>query len=716
MMREISWGLGICVSVMSVPDLVEGFTVSRLISLSYTPKGGTRASPPGEISFFGSVVCDCRTFVSRTAPSDIDPHLCRCAHYRLVYSKQRIDDAPGRQWKTMLVTARPPTDVGSPIPANVSHAISVTLPTWAANVGYEEGADWVVSKMQCGYPRFFVAKNIQKLANRCLLKFGTIGESAMLFPSSACAQRCREFLIEKGGREKRVHVVEVRDISPSATADIAGSLCCVLYETSLSSIAKQYWQHTGEGISSRLADYYLRQSETSTAETTQSSTTENVHAEFTKKNQNHNRHYSRAANTEKPIDRHNSSASAGDAEMLNRDQLVYLEERYGRNLNLQSVKQAKLAVRRRIAGSLTLDADVESALRLSENGSKNASGMNDHERVDESDVYLYPTGMTSIFHAHQIAMKSLENGTQRKSACFGFPYTDTLKILEKWGPGAIFYGRGDASDLESLEAMLVSGERLLALFCECPSNPLLRTPPLKQLRALADRFGFLIVIDETIGNFINVRVSQYADIVVSSLTKVFSGDSNVMGGSLILNPKGQFYQALKDTLKVDYEDNLWTEDAITLERNSRDFIGRIARINSNAEYLCDILLKCPWIQDLFYPKYGETKDNYEMIRAEHGGYGGLLSVVFPTVTEATIFYDALETAKGPSLGTNFTLVSPYTLLAHFTELPWAKESGVEESLVRISVGLESKEILASVFGKALRALDAWHAARTTESE
>lgn len=72
--------------------------------------------------------------------------------------------------------------------------------------------------------------------------------------------------------------------------------------------------------------------------------------------------------------------------------------------------------------------------------------------------------------------------------------------------------------------------RILALFCEFPSNPLLRSPDLVELRKLADEFGFIIVVDETIGNFINVEVASYTDIVVSSLTKIFSGDANVMGG------------------------------------------------------------------------------------------------------------------------------------------------------------------------------------------
>jgi cystathionine gamma-synthase len=71
---------------------------------------------------------------------------------------------------------------------------------------------------------------------------------------------------------------------------------------------------------------------------------------------------------------------------------------------------------------------------------------------------------------------------------------------------------------------------ILALFTEFPSNPLLRSANLPRLRALADKYDFLIVIDETIGNFVNVEVLPYADMVVSSLTKIFSGASNVMGG------------------------------------------------------------------------------------------------------------------------------------------------------------------------------------------
>jgi len=127
-----------------------------------------------------------------------------------------------------------------------------------------------------------------------------------------------------------------------------------------------------------------------------------------------------------------------------------------------------------------------------------------------------------------------------------FPYVDTLKVLEKWGPGAHFFGHGSDADIDALESLLASSNSprdlrsngshhhssssILALFCEFPSNPLLRSPNLKRLRTLADEYNFLIVVDETVGSFVNVHVLPDVDMMATSLTKIFSGGTNVMGG------------------------------------------------------------------------------------------------------------------------------------------------------------------------------------------
>jgi hypothetical protein len=65
------------------------------------------------------------------------------------------------------------------------------------------------------------------------------------------------------------------------------------------------------------------------------------------------------------------------------------------------------------------------------------------------------------------------------------------------------------------------------------------------------------------------------------------------------------------------------------------------------------------------------------------------------------FFDALDVAKGPSLGTNFTLACPYTLLAHYHELDFAMEYNVQPNLLRVSVGLESFDCLKDKFDHAL---------------
>ena len=61
------------------------------------------------------------------------------------------------------------------------------------------------------------------------------------------------------------------------------------------------------------------------------------------------------------------------------------------------------------------------------------------------------------------------------------------------------------------------------------------------------------------------------------------------------------------------------------------------------------------VKNLYYPKYSDTRQHYDACRTENGGYGGLLSVTFHTKADAIKFYDLINVAKGPSLGTNFTL-------------------------------------------------------------
>lgn len=100
--------------------------------------------------------------------------------------------------------------------------------------------------------------------------------------------------------------------------------------------------------------------------------------------------------------------------------------------------------------------------------------------------------------------------------------------------------KSDSGGIDDLERLLKEGNSstpghpaIFALFTDFPGNPSLRTADLPRLRALADLYHFPIIIDETVGNHLNVQVLPFADIVVGSLTKIFSGLANVLGGALV---------------------------------------------------------------------------------------------------------------------------------------------------------------------------------------
>jgi cystathionine gamma-synthase len=342
----------------------------------------------------------------------------------------------------------------------------------------------------------------------------------MLFPTNATASRGRDFMLRLAPDAD----IRILDLVPAAENErleelelISPRISAIMYPKEHFGIAKQYWQHSGEGVSSRRAEYCSHLfKEGLLVEPSTLSESKPRSPKICKGP----RRYQKKTSVDFGIDNDGTNGSTdGDVQ----DPVQFVEERFGRNLNLTMTKNAKLAIRRRIAGSLTADVGLTEALALDMEQATTRSVPG----FSEDDVYLYPTGMSSIFNTHRNIMQAKG---QLKAVVYGFPYIDTLKITEKFGTGSVFYGFGSEEELDDLEKRLEGGERFMALFTEFPSNPLLRTPDLERIRSLADKYDFCVVVDESVGNFINVNVLPYADVVVSSLTKVFSGDSNVMGG------------------------------------------------------------------------------------------------------------------------------------------------------------------------------------------
>lgn len=315
---------------------------------------------------------------------------------------------------------------------------------------------------------------------------------------------------------------------------------------------------------------------------------------------------------------------------------------------------------------------------------------------DESDLFLGPTGMAAIYAALQTL---LQRTPQCPTAQLGFPYVDTLKVQEKFGHRAILLHR--LSNLEERLQHLLARERLAGCFCEIPGNPLLGSADLRQISPLLRRHGVPLVADDVVATPVNIDLTNYADLIATSLTKFIVGNGEAMGGALICNPRSPFYTQLKPLIAANHEELLWGEDAAVIEAQARSFPERMQRHNRAGLLIAERLRQHPAVSQVWYPKW-ESGEAYEAVRRPSGGWGALITFLpHDANARSPRIYDQLGFCKGPSLGTSFTLACPFTLLAHYTELEWAETCGVSRYLLRLSVGLEDPEWIWAQLEEAL---------------
>lgn len=527
--------------------------------------------------------------------------------------------------------------LGAPLPDD-AHACSVSLPTWASVVGYEEGDAVVSSMLKCGYPRFVYHPYVLRLMKYCCNTYSSSGEKdCIVLPSRAAALRCQAFLRQALYQDTTKDVCDIDGTTlEDTTSNNSNTIRLIDLETStnihavlfpaqtLPAIeAKAYWQHTGEVVSSRRAEVCLQELD--------------------------------IAMDHLPVSTH----------------CQYRAIMYYSGDSKQESPHEK--VKDRIASLANVPSD---------------------------HVYLTTSGMASIYSALLSSRRAC--GTDKASVVFGFPYLDTLKLCSRsefCKGGVEFFGHGHDRDLVALEEFL-QRKNVSAVFTEIPSNPLLQCPNLEKLRQLTDKHDVCLVVDDTIGNFLNLDLVQtgLADAVCTSLTKLFSGRGDVMAGSLIANPNTRIGSRIQQDLSQRKEEsNLFEADAWAIWHNSHSFAQRNERINRTAAQLADYLMGHADVDRIYYPKYTTHYTKYS------NKFGGLFSILLDSHICQRTFYDALDVAKGPSLGTNFTLACPYTLLAHYHELDFAMSYNVQPNLLRISVGLEDFEELRDKFSTALAA-------------
>jgi cystathionine gamma-synthase len=253
----------------------------------------------------------------------------------------------------------------------------------------------------------------------------------MLFPTHRIADQCRTFLKARSVNSRLIHLLicpedkengRIIDCDTRGTVETAPAastnLHIALFPAASFSVAKEFWQHTGMGISSRLAEHCLSMLPGEPAAAQPYSP---ASIRFPSKPQN--RHYS-VKGQAKPASPPSSPPVESVLKGAQRDELspdhnVYMEERYGRNLPLAFAASAKRALRRRVAGVLIRDNtfDCQGEPCAGEQNLEVGPSSRGVASVSENDVFLFPTGMSAIWNAHNLALSTLPPA---KSVCFGY--------------------------------------------------------------------------------------------------------------------------------------------------------------------------------------------------------------------------------------------------------------------------------------------------------
>ncbi|PIA92811.1 Cystathionine gamma-synthase [Cercospora beticola] len=536
-------------------------------------------------------------------------------------------------------------ELGSSLPPGDPHGVSVSLPLWQDTVGWAYRDEKVLEKLNTGYPRFFVPRIVRVLAQQ-VVRHISKSEFANVLANVENIDDLDALLVPG----KAMAMVCLEHLQKTTKDDTLGAFV-INFSGDINPL-ESYAGGGGDGTSEIFAIIFRGSSSQGEPKALWQHTGYGISSRCAS-------HWFSTAIWTK-------ASHKPDVDMP---------------ITMATVK-AKTKLRTRIADLVC----------------------SEKQTVYSNDVWLFHTGMSAIAYSANLVSGNRE---QRPGvAVFGFLYVDTFKVLSKvHGFQCTLYNASDA-DLDQLEADLEADPmRYEALYLEFPGNPLLASPDLIRIWKLSREYGFAVVLDDTVGTAVNLDLIAHTDIVCTSLTKMFSGACNAMGGSLALNPKSKYYSQFKTTLDAVYLDTYFPPDAVIMERNSVDFAERVEKANANSELVVELLEKHPKVEQVYYPKGSPSQPYYDRHRREGGGYGFLLSIVFDKPASAMAFYDALEVAKGPSLGTNFTLSCAYTLLAHARELEWAAKYGVIEYLVRISVGIEDSEDLLARVRKALAATE-----------
>jgi methionine-gamma-lyase len=305
------------------------------------------------------------------------------------------------------------------------------------------------------------------------------------------------------------------------------------------------------------------------------------------------------------------------------------------------------------------------------------------------------SGMGAIFTAVMCMLRSGDHVVAQRNH-YGGTTTLLRDFLPRWGIECTLV---DQTSIEQFVAAMRPNTKLV--YAETPTNPLMVLTDLRALASEARKRGITTIVDNTFATPVNQRPLELGiDIVAHSATKYLGGHNDLTAG-VVAGPREFIEQAW--TFSVVGGTTLSPFDAWLLLRGMRTLGLRVERHNRNALAVARFLETHPRVERVNYPGL-ESHPQHELACKQMSGFTGMLSVeVKGGYEEAERFVEALKLVTlAPSLGGFSTLaVQPAAMWRHYFTPEQSQETGISESLVRISIGLEDERDLLRDFAQAL---------------
>jgi cystathionine gamma-lyase len=312
----------------------------------------------------------------------------------------------------------------------------------------------------------------------------------------------------------------------------------------------------------------------------------------------------------------------------------------------------------------------------------------------------YCLAFSSGMGAATTAMLTLKAGDHVVSSrdVYGGTYRLFERVLKEFRLTFTFV---ETSELREIEREVTKRTRLLWL--ESPTNPLLRITDIRAAAKIAHAHGALCLVDNTFASpFFQRPLSLGADLVLHSTTKYIGGHADVVGGALCLNDPS-LYERLKFMQNAAGATPSPFDCFLTL-RGIKTLALRMRQHEKNATVLAGFLKDHPRVRQVYYPGL-TAHPGHEIAAAQMDGFSGMLSFeVTGGLAEARRVLRRLRVFRiAESLGGVESLVELPAIMTH-ASIPREQriKAGLEDGLIRLSVGIEDVEDLMADLRDALR--------------